>query len=272
MVVRSRHLLWFPGSPSTGAVPPPLAEAAAALGLGVLSWPRPGYPGRARVVGRTVADAAADAAAALDAAGAGGADGAGGAVAVGYSGGGPHALAAAALLGSRVTGVLVLASPAPWSPQPWWTDGMASPQALRAAARGRAARERHAETEEFDPSQFTDTDWAALAGPWGAVGDDAQAASASAPERADGSPGVPDGLVDDDLALVSPWGADLAALTDLGVPVLLAHGTHDRVVPPAHGEALAAALPRARLERVDGAGHVAVLLRVPDLLEQLVRG
>ncbi|WP_373995685.1 alpha/beta fold hydrolase, partial [Streptomyces sp. NP160] len=232
------------------------------------SWPRPGYAGRERRPGRVVADGAADAAAALDRLGASRA------VVVGYSGGGPHALAAAALE-PRVVGVLALASPAPRTllegaqDDDAWFRGMAFPAALRAAAAGREARERLALVEEFDPAQFTASDWAALEGPWGAVGDDAQAASAAAAPRADGSPGVPDGQVDDDLALVAPWGVDLALLA--GVPVVLAHGRDDLVVPPAHGESLASAVPGARLVRVDGAGHVAVLLEVPRLLTELAR-
>ncbi|MGQ7296747.1 alpha/beta hydrolase [Quadrisphaera sp. KR29] len=263
-------VLWCGGTPSTGAVPAPLREACDALGMAVASWPRPGYAGRERAIGRVVADGAADAAAALDRLGAARA------VVVGYSGGGPHALAAAAAE-PRVVGALAVACPAPRrlpgaaQDDDAWLRGTASPQALRAALAGRGARERLALVEEFDPAQFTASDWAALEGPWGAVGLDAHAASAAAPPRPDASPGVPDGQVDDDLALVAPWGVDLAQLAGVGEGgVVLAHGTADLVVPPAHGEALAAAVPGARLVRVEGAGHVAVLLEVPRLLTELI--
>lgn len=270
---RVRAVLWCGGTPSTGAVPSPLRQACEGLGLPVASWPRPGYAGRARVVGRAVADGAADASAALDRLGASRA------VVVGYSGGGPHALAAAALQ-PRVVGVLAVASPAPRmlfegaQDADAWFRGMACPQALRAAVAGREARERLALVQEFDPAQFTASDWAALEGPWGAVGEDAQAASALAAARPDGSPGVPEGEVDDDLALVAPWGVDLGRLAlrpDGGGPVVvLAHGSADRVVPATHSEALEAAVPGARLVRVEGAGHVAVLREAPQLLADLV--
>ena len=52
---------------------------------------------------------------------------------------------------------------------------MVAPAALRAAVEGREARARYAETEEFDPDSFTAADWAALAGAWAALGDDAAA-------------------------------------------------------------------------------------------------
>src|SRR5664279_4354741 len=63
-----------------------------------------------------------------------------------------------------------------------------------------------------------DADWAALAGPWSSMADDfARAAEACG-----------DGLIDDDVAFVTPWGFDL---TDIGAPVLIVHGGGDRVVP-----------------------------------------
>ena len=103
----------------------------------------------------------------------------------GASGGGPHALACAALLPDRVIGVATFASPAPDAPDIDWLAGMQAPGALTAAREGRAARARFAETDAFDEAIFTAADWAALAGDWGAVGRDAGAAAG---ERA-GRPG-----------------------------------------------------------------------------------
>lgn len=42
---------------------------------------------------------------------------------------------------------------------------------------------------------------------------------------------------------------------DIGVPTLVVHGTDDPMFPLPHGEALAAAIPGARLLVVDGMGH-----------------
>src|SRR3712207_132273 len=88
---------------------------------------------------------------------------------------------------------------------------MADDSALRAALAGREVRMRHAEQSEFDPAVFTTADFEALSGAWEAMGVDAGTA-----ERAG-----PDGQVDDDIALVTPWAADLA-LTE--AHVLLVQG------------------------------------------------
>jgi pimeloyl-ACP methyl ester carboxylesterase len=45
-------------------------------------------------------------------------------------------------------------------------------------------------------------------------------------------------------------------LGDLRCPVLVLHGTEDRVVPVANARRLAAAIPGARLVLLEGAGHV----------------
>jgi pimeloyl-ACP methyl ester carboxylesterase len=44
-------------------------------------------------------------------------------------------------------------------------------------------------------------------------------------------------------------------LSSLAAPALVIHGTDDPMFPLAHGEALAEAIPRARLLALDGAGH-----------------
>ena len=46
-----------------------------------------------------------------------------------------------------------------------------------------------------------------------------------------------------------------APLSSIAVPTLVIHGTADPMFPPAHGEALAAEIPGARLVTLDGAGH-----------------
>ncbi|MCB2542379.1 hypothetical protein KQ744_15830, partial [Listeria monocytogenes] len=77
--------------PQTGAVIEPVASEAAARGLRVLSCARPGSPGSAPLPGRRVAAAAADVIAVLDTLGIDRF------ATMGASGGGPHALACAAL-------------------------------------------------------------------------------------------------------------------------------------------------------------------------------
>jgi pimeloyl-[acyl-carrier protein] methyl ester esterase len=56
--------------------------------------------------------------------------------------------------------------------------------------------------------------------------------------------------------------ADLrASLTEVTQPVLLLHGARDRLVPPAAGEYLKAALPDARLQILAGAAHAPFISR-----------
>ena len=66
----------------------------------------------------------------------------------------------------------------------------------------------------------------------------------------------PGGLIDDDLAYVAPWGFDPARVV---APVLLVHGSRDRVVPSSHGEWLARHCPSAQLWLSPDEGHISIL-------------
>ncbi|HEX5826358.1 MAG TPA: alpha/beta hydrolase [Candidatus Limnocylindrales bacterium] len=245
-------LVWHNGSPHTGGLLDPVVAAAAERGMRVVTYARPSYGGSTPRPGRTVADAARDVAALADELGLGSFH------VVGASGGGPHALACAALLPNRVRAVATFASPAPYTDAYDWFGGMQAPGALRAALEGgRPARATFAKTDEFDEAQFVAADWAALAGAWGAVGSDASAADAAGP----------DGLVDDDVAFTRPWGFDLDAVR---APVLVVQGAADRVIPRSHGQALARALPQAELRLLEGEGHVSVLRHLPASLDWLL--
>src|SRR6187402_1382340 len=101
-------LLWHPGSPHTGTPLPPVLEAANERDIRVVTYARPGYGRSTRNPGRDVASAASDAAAVLDTLDLDRVH------VAGYSGGGPHALACAALLPDRVIAAVTLASPAPY--------------------------------------------------------------------------------------------------------------------------------------------------------------
>jgi pimeloyl-ACP methyl ester carboxylesterase len=244
-------LVWHHGSPQTGALLDPLLEAAGARGLRLVSYGRPSYGGSTPRPGRDVASAAGDVAAVCDALGIARC------AVMGASGGGPHALACAALLPDRVGAAVCLAGIAPYSDAFDWYAGMADPQGLRAAREGRAARAAYAEVEEFDESSFVEPDWAALSGPWATLGEDAGRAGAAGP----------DGLVDDDVAFASPWGF---ALADVTRPVLLVQGGRDRVVPPAHARHQLDGLPHAELWLRPADGHVSVLEAVPVAMDWLL--
>jgi pimeloyl-ACP methyl ester carboxylesterase len=247
-------ILWHHGTPNVGQPPEPLFPTSDRLGVRWIGYDRPGYGGSARRPGRDIASAAADVAAVADAL-----DLERFAV-MGHSGGGPHAMACAALLPDRVVAVVAGASLAPYGADGLdWFAGMApaGEAALRAALSGRAARERHEAREAAEEEMgFTETDARALAGEWSWFGGIVRAALA----------GGTDGLVDDDLAYVAPWGFDPAQMT---TPTLLLHGTADRVVPPAHGRWLSERIEQAELWLEDGEGHISVLRHAPAALEWL---
>jgi pimeloyl-ACP methyl ester carboxylesterase len=244
-------LVWHHGSPQTGAPLDPLLAAAAARNIRLVTYARPSYGGSSPNPGRDVASAAADVAQIVDGLGVGRF------ATMGASGGGPHALACAALLPDRVIGAVSVAGIAPYTERFDWFGGMVSPDGLRAAADGRDARERHAATEVFDENSFTPADWAALSGRWASLGRDAGEAGAAGP----------DGLIDDDVALVTPWGFEVA---QIATPVLIVQGGEDRVVPRGHGDWLVSSCPTSELWYRPRDGHISVLESCPVAMDWLL--
>ncbi|MFC6617162.1 alpha/beta fold hydrolase [Deinococcus radiophilus] len=89
---RSGTVVWHHGTPNLGPPPEPLLERSAELGLRWIGYDRAGYGGSERLPGRDIAQAARDVAwiaEKLDISNL---------AVMGHSGGGPHALACAALL------------------------------------------------------------------------------------------------------------------------------------------------------------------------------
>ena len=242
-------VLWHHGTPNLGTPPAPLLRP----GVRWVSYDRPAYGTSAADPRRTVGSAAGYAVAVADALGIDRF------AVMGHSGGASHALACAALLPDRVVAVAALAAVAPFDADGLdWFGGMAAGSAasLRAAAEGRAAKEKYEASAEFDPDVFTAADFAALSGSQSWLNDVVGPALAAGP----------DGLIDDDLAYVRPWGCDPASIT---APVLLVHGTDDRMIPAAHSEWLAGRCPHAELWLSPGAGHISILDRASAALDWL---
>lgn len=246
-------IFWHHGSPQTGAALEPLLDAAAKRGVRLVSYARPSYGGSTRQPGRNVASAASDVEQVVDALGIERF------AVMGASGGGPHALACAALLPERVSAAACLASLAPFGAEglDYFGGMIGDGAALRAAVAGRQARETFAQTEVFDSATFTAADYAALDGRWASLGSDVAVASSAGP----------DGLIDDDVAYVQPWGFDLA---DISVPVLFVQGGEDRVVPPAHADWLARHCLRPELWLRPRDSHISVLDACPLAMDWLL--
>jgi pimeloyl-ACP methyl ester carboxylesterase len=238
-------LIFHNGTPGGLVAFPAMVAEAAVRGLRTVMYARPGYGGSTGQTGRRVADAAADVAAVLDGLGARQF------VTVGWSGGGPHALACAALLPDRVRSVATLAGLAPYGAEGLdFFAGMApASEAEMRAALGGPDELRRVLTEPADAegeSAFTEADNAALAGDWAWIG-------RIAGEAMRGGIG---GMVDDNMCIVTPWGFQV---TQVAAPVLLVHGLDDRMVPSTHSEWMVRRLPSAALRLAPGEGHISVL-------------
>ena len=252
------------GTPNSRHLYGPNAADAAARGLRLISYDRPGYGGSTPQPGRSVADCAADVRAICAELGIG-------RLAMwGISGGGPHVLACAALLPDLVSAVASLASLAPLDAERLdWFAGMGALNADdtrlflrdREAARAKldADRERvldggAAELASGLQTLLSPTDAAAL--------NDGLAEHLAYCDREGLAPGS-QGWWDDGVAHSTPWGFELSAIS---VPVLLMHGRQDQFVPFGHGQWLAAHIPGVEARLLDHDGHLTLLTnRVPEV-------
>jgi pimeloyl-ACP methyl ester carboxylesterase len=245
------------GTPgSAGEIWPPHIEGAEARGLRLAAYSRPGGAGSDRHPGRTVADCTADAAVVADHLGADRF------YTLGGSGGGPHALACAAVLPDRVIAAATIASVAPFDAEGLdWSAGMGEEniQEFDAARAGEKELEAFlngwlGELREITGDQVLESLGDLVSEPDAAVltGEFAEFSAASIRDAL--RSGIW-GWFDDDVALLGDWRFDLSAIQ---VPVTLWHGSEDRFVPPPHGAWLAEHVAGARAHLLDGHGHLSL--------------
>jgi pimeloyl-ACP methyl ester carboxylesterase len=74
-----------------------------------------------------------------------------------------------------------------------------------------------------------------------------------------------EGLRDDGISVVSPWGFELGSIR---VPVQIWHGGEDRFVPFGHGKWLARRVPHAEAHLEPNEGHASLFVRRVPLVHR----
>jgi pimeloyl-ACP methyl ester carboxylesterase len=201
------------------------------LGVRLITYDRPGYGRSDRHPGRSVADSASDVATVADAVGL--ADFA----VEGGSSGSAHALAVAALLGSRALRLACVAPMAPFDQlgaEEWsrgQRDAVRQYVAWCLEGEDRLAKELSREDSEMRTA---------------AQGDPNQV------EVIEQTRNGLSGWIDDELSVLQPWGFDCASIS---VPTTIWYDPDEPVLPHQHAQWLARTVPHAELVTTTALGH-----------------
>jgi pimeloyl-ACP methyl ester carboxylesterase len=257
------------GTPGSKNGPKPRNIVLYRLGVRLICYDRPGYGGSDRFIGRTVADAATDVETIADFLGI---EQFG---VVGRSGGGPHALACAAILQNRVTrtSVLVgLAPPAPATRDFDWHKGMTQVNIETHTAELNELEiqlEALAVEARRDPETMVQYLLPHMSPHDERVVHDVAMRRLLHANYKEALYAGPEGWIDDTLAFSKPWGFDLSAIK---TPVRLWHGQDDTFSPVSHTRWLQDHLVDAELE-VDveaGVAHFGAMEALPKILTWLI--
>ena len=268
-------LLFHNGLPSAVVPYQPFDEAAEANGMYVVTYSRPGY-GTSTPWPEDrepqIADDVSDTRCILDTLGIEEF------VTLGWSGGGPRALASAALMPDRCLAAASLAGVAPVGEDGMdhdsWVEDM-GPENVRDFEAALAGREvlrpiMAAEVEEFKDvtaedivaafgELLSEVDAAALTGEF--------AEYVATDFRRSVERGMA-GIFEDSLMVARPWGFDVRSIN---VPVAIWQGRHDAMVPFGHGQWLADNVSDAEARLFDDEGHLTLVRKLPEILADLRR-
>ncbi len=249
-------LIYHHGTPGAGPLHADLLEPALASDLRIVELVRPGYGNSTRQPNRSVADVVTlvDELAnhlGFDLY-----------VTMGWSGGGPHALANVALSPKRCVAAMSLAGVGMFGQLDLdFLNGMGQDNhdEFGAALKGESDLRSYLESglpemQKISGEQIVDMmgsllpeeDRDSLTGEFGE--------NMAEIFRWAVHTGV-DGWLDDDIAFVLPWGFELS---DISNPVTIWQGATDLMVPFDHGKWLAKKLPHANVNLLEGHGHLSI--------------
>jgi pimeloyl-ACP methyl ester carboxylesterase len=255
------------GTPGSRLGPKPRDALLYRQGIRLITYDRPGYGDSERLRGRQVAHAAADVADIADFLGIDEFS------VVGRSGGGPHALACAALLPTRVRRAAALVSLAPPDAEGLdWMAGM-TPGNVAEFAAGRLGHDELAGRLGVlvaailaDPASCLPFDGEALPESDQAVIADFGIRNMLVRNYTEGLRTSIYGWVDDCLSYLAPWGF---SPTDITVPMQLWHGQDDIFSPVSHTTWLAERIKHADVSIESGVAHFGAVAVLPDVLRWL---
>lgn len=194
----------------------------------------------------------------------------------GWSGGGPFALAAAAVMGKRVSRVGVASGPAPFQEVPGGLESLGDADRLalsflpddpeRAAEHFRAGSQLMVAVSHDENAFMAGVD-AIFGESDGEVLQDADLRRHLFEMLSEGLRQGFTGIGWDNVAWVGTWDVDLAAVL---CPVHLWYGEQDQM-PVVHGQWLREHLTDARLEVFAGEGHLGLMRHYRSMLETLTR-
>ncbi len=254
-----KPVFFIHGTPGSRDLYRPQAENAEKLGIRLISYSRPGYGNSTRHKGRNIKDAASDVEGIADHLGLERFS------VWGHSGGGPHALACAAMLPRRVAAMASLAGVAPYNAEgldyfagtgeynvqdtkllqrdqdQWEKKNIEDIKEMTSGTREGVVKGLSTLLSEADRNALSDelVDYLLVG------------------TREGCSHGVK-GLLDDELAFLNPWGFDPAIIS---VPTQIWHGKKDLFVPFSHGEWISGKIAVAETHFFESEGHLSLFVK-----------
>lgn len=267
----SGHPVFFHhGTPGSTRTLKSIASIADRAQIFLITTSRPGYGASTRQAGRDVASVVPDVSAVLDF------FRVDDYVAVGWSGGGPHALACAAFDAPRCLGAVTLAGVAPADVDFDWTAGMGEENVkeFALAREGGPEYEAHLSGVSEVLALADASNVVELFG--GLLSESDKAALSSEETRAALAEGVGygvrhdwHGFFDDDQTLMKPWGFHTGSIE---LPVDVFYGDHDLMVPPSHGAWLLERLRHGTAHHFEPDGHVSIFIEHIDEVTAAIQG